>query len=67
MFERLTLISKFNYSWFLMSNFYSEIQRKSEIIIIFGSWIKKIFEFLKIKLKCEVKILAIHEVLNYVE
>ena len=67
MFERLTLISKFIYSWFLMSNFYSEIQRKSEIIIIFGSWIKKIFEFLKIKLKFEVKILAIHEVLNYVE
>ena len=66
MFERLTLISKFNYSWFLMSNFYSEIQRKSEIII-FGTWIKKIFEFLKIKLKFEVKILAIHEVLNYVE
>ena len=67
MFKRLTLISKFNYSWFLMPNFYSEIQRKSEIIIIFGSWIKKIFEFLKIKFKFEVKILDIHEVLNYVE
>ena len=66
MFERLTLISKFNYSYFLMSKFYSEIQRKSEIIIIFGSWIKINVQFLKIKFNVDNHILVNHVFLSIV-